>query len=127
VLLLPLVLVARMAMVNVPACVGVPNIKPVLALPCTPGAILQPEASAGVRQKPQTVGAFVAVAWYEKGLPTVPTAVKGLLMTGAPVCAIAAPGDDDRPISRAGPTRPCAPAIALTQATESRLRANFDM
>jgi len=61
--LLPLEFIARIAMVNVPACVGVPNKKPVLGLPCRPGAMLQPDASAGVRQTPQDVGAFVAVAW----------------------------------------------------------------
>jgi hypothetical protein len=80
-------LVARMPMVNVPASVGVPNIKPVLALAFTPGAMLQPDGSAGARQKPQTVGVFVAPAWYEKGCPTVAAAVNVLVMTGTAVWA----------------------------------------
>jgi hypothetical protein len=69
----PPLLVALSATDEVPATVGVPEIRPVEGLTETPGD--SPLA-------PKLVGEFVAVIWYENALPTVPVVFAALVITG---------------------------------------------
>ena len=70
----PPALVALIVTVYVPAVVGVPEIKPVLAFTVKP---------AGNAVVLKLVGLLVAVIVYENATPTWPLAVRGLVMTGA--------------------------------------------
>ena len=70
----PLALVALMVAANVPATVGIPEIKPVLVLMASP---------AGNPDALKLVGELVAVMANENAVPVTPLAVAGLLMAGA--------------------------------------------
>jgi hypothetical protein len=69
----PAPFVALSVTVNVPAAVGVPEIRPVPLFTDSPA--VNPVA-------PKLVGAFVAVIWYANAAPTVPPAVVALVITG---------------------------------------------
>ena len=80
----PVLLVALIVTLKVPAVVGVPEINPVIVLTLKP-------AGNGVALK--LVGLLVAVIWYENATPTCPVAVSGLVITGfaaSTVLAVAA-------------------------------------
>jgi hypothetical protein len=70
----PELFVALTVTLDVPAAVGVPEIKPVVVF------IVRP---AGKPEALKLVGEFVAVTWYEKAVPTFPLAVVALVITGA--------------------------------------------
>ena len=70
----PPALVAEIVAFVVPAVVGVPEIRPVLALT---------ESPAGRPLALKLVGLFVAVIWYVKAEPTCPVAEVLLVMIGA--------------------------------------------
>ena len=79
----PAEFLAYMLTFDVPATVGVPEIRPV--------ALLK-ESPAGRPVALKLVGAPVAVIWKENGDPTVPDAVKALVRMGtvvtAPACTV---------------------------------------
>lgn len=69
----PALLVALNVTVEVPAAVGVPEIKPAELT----------DKPAGNPVAPKLVGELVAVVWYTKAVPTFPAAVVALVIAGA--------------------------------------------
>jgi hypothetical protein len=79
----PPLLVAASVTLEVPAPVGVPEIKPEEVLTVKP---------AGNPDAPKLVGELVAVIWYEKAVPTVPLAVPLLVIAGAAMIMVRVKG-----------------------------------
>jgi len=69
----PALLVALNVVVDVPAVVGAPEIKPEAVFTVRP---------AGNPDAPKLVGKLAAIIWYENALPIVPLAVPLLVITG---------------------------------------------